>query len=215
MTGTLDKATEAIAQAEKSLRTLMQASIEAGKYEDVTVLARWAEQLASIANGRHSLLPTGLGVEPVADGRQHQVKSRACSPKTSRRERSKKSKRTYPVFERTGDQIVKIGWSKVNRDEYEHRSPKGVALALLQKMQRLSGDRELITMDDVLPLRLAGDETEVPPYQSYMCLAWLRSIAVVRQHGRQGYSLIETDKASAAIDRAWELLPRYGRKRLS
>lgn len=213
MTETLHKATEAIADAEKSLRTLMQASIETGKYEDVTILARWAEQLASIANGKHSLLPTVLGVEQVGGHSKHQVKSRAGSPKTSGQQRSRKPKRTYPVFERAGDQIVKIGWSKASRDEYEHRSPKDVAVTLLEKMQRLSCDRELITMDDVLPLRLAANESEVPPYQSYLCLAWLRSIVVIRQHGRQGYSLVKPSDASVAIDRAWELLPRYGGKR--
>lgn len=46
----------------------------------------------------------------------------------------------------------------------------------------------VVSMDGVLPLS-ADDGSEIPDYQSYLCLAWLRSIGVVDQQGKEGYVL--------------------------
>ena len=93
----------------------------------------------------------------------------------------------YPKFVREGDSLVKIGWSKSQGAEYEHKSPKRLLTVLSAALTAAKGKR--ITMDKVLPLNDAVDGSTFSDYQSYVCLAWLKSAGVVTQHGRQGYSV--------------------------
>ena len=65
--------------------------------------------------------------------------------------------------------------------------------------------RETFTMEDVLPLFDADSGREVPSYQAYLVLAWLRSAGVVVQHGRQGYSLEKGTDLDAVVERQWGL----------
>jgi hypothetical protein len=120
----------------------------------------------------------------------------------------KKSLTGYPKFIRDGENLVKIGWSKKEKTQYEHKSPKSVLGPLLESLLAAGGDGHRFTTDDVLPLREAGDGTEIPSYQSYLCLAWLRSEELIEQHGRQGYSLPQPDRLAASVEESWERLAR-------
>ena len=79
----------------------------------------------------------------------------------------------YPKFVREGDNLVKIGWSKSQRAEYEHKSPKRLLAVLCESLTSANGKR--IMMDKVLPLKDPVTGSAFPDYQSYLCLAWLRS----------------------------------------
>jgi len=48
---------------------------------------------------------------------------------------------------------------------------------------------------------------QVPDYQVYLIFAWFRTIGLVDQHGRQGYSLPKPDSLDADLDAAWTALP--------
>lgn len=115
---------------------------------------------------------------------------------------------TYPKFLRDGDQLIKIGWSKKEKAQYEHKAPKSVLGPLLQSLLAAGGDGHRFTTDDVLPLGEAGDGLEIPSYQSYLCIAWLRSEELIVQHGRQGYSLPQPDRFAASVEESWERLSR-------
>jgi hypothetical protein len=60
-------------------------------------------------------------------------------------------------------------------------------------------------MDKLLPIK-DGDGGEVPGYQAYLCLAWLRATGLVQQHGRQGYTISKKTDLAAAVEGAWEKL---------
>jgi hypothetical protein len=45
-----------------------------------------------------------------------------------------------------------------------------------------------------------------PTYQFYVCLAWLRSVGLVVQHGRQGYTVPDPAKLKSAAGAAWTAL---------
>jgi hypothetical protein len=202
MSEAIEKAAAAIHAAEQHLRSLMQASIDGGNYEEITILARWAECLAAIPTdpaGGGDTCGEQTGIRPLRAAR---AVPRSQLPPRSAVARKKK----YPFFQRAGEHLVKTAWSKSDRDEYEHRCPKAVAFELLRRMRELSRNQELITMDDVLPLQIAGEE--LPPYQGYVSLAWLRHIGAVKQHGRHGYSLVD-GRDSNDLERAWGKLPRH------
>ena len=50
--------------------------------------------------------------------------------------------------------------------------------------------------------------TEIPTYQAYLCLAWLRGAALIEQHGRQGYSVPAAAQLAGLAVRRFEQLAR-------
>ena len=62
-------------------------------------------------------------------------------------------------------------------------------------------------MEENLPLKDPADGTEIPTYQVYLCLAWLRQAKLVEQHGRQGYSLPDSAHLDALAGKLFEQLP--------
>jgi hypothetical protein len=198
MNDSLKKAQEVVANAERALRQLIQAAVDAGEYDRVAVLARWAEQLSQIGvNGAAAV---------TASSAETRRSNGAISRNPAVRPKQRRGKSKYPIFKRSGDNLVKIAWSKASKSEYQHQASKSLVLALIGKMQEAQRDDSLITMDEVLPL-MADDQSEVPSYQSYVCLAWLRSIGVVEQHGRRGYSILDHATACELIERGWRELP--------
>jgi hypothetical protein len=115
--------------------------------------------------------------------------------------RSRNKLGQYPRFVREGDNLVKIGWSKSQRAEYEHKSPKRLLAALCAALTGAKGKR--ITMDGVLPLKDPIDGSAFSDYQSYVCLAWLKSAGLVTQHGRQGYSLPKGIELEKSVETLW------------
>jgi hypothetical protein len=107
----------------------------------------------------------------------------------------------YPRFLREGDNLVKIGWSKSQRAEYEHKSPKRLLAVLRESLTGANGKR--ILMDKVLPLKDPVTGSVFPDYQSYVCLAWLKFAGLVIQHGRQGYSLPKGIELEKSVEALW------------
>jgi hypothetical protein len=58
-------------------------------------------------------------------------------------------------------------------------------------------------MEEVLPLNNPGDGSELPSYQVYLSLAWLRAEDLIVQHGRQGYSLPPGSDLERESERRW------------
>jgi hypothetical protein len=103
---------------------------------------------------------------------------------------------------------VKIGWSRTEKAPYEHKAPKRVVDLLVEAVLRVGQRGQRFTSDDVMPLLESGDGSEVPSYQAYLALAWLRTENLVVQHGRQGYSLPEGADLARVVERRWARLPQ-------
>lgn len=206
-TQVLGKALAELSSAEIRMRALMQAAIETGDYGDVQDVARLASQVASLV--QQYVQGSGEPAE-LAAGQKEEATDAVITSSRARRARRKSrrdAKSKYPQFERLGNQLVKVSWSKAKKAEYTHRAPKAVAVALLQAIQEAGESGELITMDAMLPL-FVGD-TEVPSYQSYLSLKWLAAIGAVQQHGKQGYSVSTTSPASRVIDAEFQSLKNF------
>ena len=107
MSDALTKAVEVVRNAEGALRELMQTAVDAGQYDQVAVLAQWAEQLSQVGlNGG-----AGPTKEPRGFGVAGQRSSNACATKKTPRSKAKRVKSKYPIFKRSGDNLVKIAWS--------------------------------------------------------------------------------------------------------
>ena len=113
----------------------------------------------------------------------------------------------YPQFLRFGGDLIKVGWSKKLRTEYEHKSPTEVVDLLAATLANLGSDGRRFTMEEVLPHMKLRDGLDVPTYQTYLCLAWLRDAGLLHQHGRQGYSVSTEGPLSEQVKSRWRDLP--------
>lgn len=184
----IDRAIKRIAQCESEFRKLLAEAADAGDYDSVLKLTSWAKQLAALtAAPQRDLL---LNKSEIS---QAQLK------RTTKRNE-------YPRFGRRGDALVKVGWSKREKKEYEHKAQRRVVDLLIRTLVPTGESGRIFQSTDILPLTDPNDETEVPSYQVYLMLAWLRSIALLDQHGRQGYSVPNVRELPTAVESAWQSL---------
>lgn len=79
--------------------------------------------------------------------------------------------------------------------------PKGRAAGAGANPRGYRGDRERFTVESLLPHRDSG--SDIPDDQTYLVLAWLRSIGLVTQHDRQGYSQPADASRGREAERHW------------
>ncbi len=223
---TLSRGADVIRRAEGELRGLLAQAADLGEYDNLRVLADWAKQLGTMiqdvpANGNspqsHGERGTDPARKPLQDTSNNdpQQRSRKLNGATgkrgllARKSGSRKHKREeYPKFFREGEELIKVGWSKSEKATYEHKAPKRVLSLLIEALVRAGTTGERFTMEELLPLRASEDDSEVPSYQAYLTLAWLRSENLIVQHGRQGYSLPSDTNLPVATEECWQHLPR-------
>lgn len=75
--------------------------------------------------------------------------------------------------------------------------------ALVASLQEVGRGGRSFTMEEVLPLVDPSERSEIPSYRVYLSLAWLRTIGLVKQHGRQGYSLSGGDDLKDLVQAEW------------
>jgi len=187
-------------RADQELSKLATELLTAKDYDGAAAAIEAARYLSAIRNSnqRDAILTS---VPSSADAVPKHV-APANSTKTPRRPR----KGEYPKFARSDETLIKIGWSKTDSGEYEHKSPKKVLSTLVPALVKVGASGKRFAMEKLLPLK-ESDGTEIPDYQSYLCLAWLRALGVVQQHGRQGYTVPKKTDLVAAVDTAWQQLP--------
>lgn len=163
------------------------------------------EQVAGIARQLESIL-AGEVVEATAPKSPKVTDVSPKKPlliKKNKRKRKTASAGT-PSFYRAKSELVKVGISKVSKGTYEHRAPFEVAIRLSRELSKVSHSEELFRMDDFLPSLGKVKGREVPSYQAYLCLAWMRSEGIVVQHGRRGYTVPEPAKVEQAVQKKFE-----------
>lgn len=207
-----------IHRAEKDLRDLLLRVAGEGDYQHVALLAEWAQRLRKITEqecparrattmegGIHDHAESnscsrGAGLsewENCAAGR-HQKRIRT---------NSNAKKADYPKFFRDRDELVKIGWSKKQKAEYRHKAPWEVVLTVARALQEKGSIGEKFNFDELLPIRTTSG-LEVPSYQAYLVLAWLRKENLILQHGRRGYTVGTDQDLVNQTQKHWSRLSR-------
>ena len=197
-----------LADTEQALRELIERALAAGEYSEVAQIARIADGVAHLrgSDGRNGALVTHKESDrgsTLASQRRAGVSSRPTS-KSSTGRRPKATE--FPRFERDQDKLIKIGWSKRDRRVYEHRTPREVVVLVGTAISTQAELNEPFTMEQILPLT-KDDGVEVPSYQAYLVLAWLRSVGLVRRKGREGYALADGPLSGTRLRRLWDSVP--------
>lgn len=201
MTG--ERASNAIRQAEQEIREQIAEAATAGTYQLVERLSSIARRLSDMAEEAAATPATNM---PPLQATSPGTRKTPTSKPASRAGRRTSRKEGYPRFERTRDVLVKIGWSRKGRSEYIHKAPKAGVDAVARRVMNLGKGGRMFTTEDLLPVKVSGGGDDLPGYQAYVCLAWLRTIGVVEQHGREGYS-VPCDDVVGTVNGSWEALP--------
>jgi len=174
-------------------------------YVDAALLLEAARQVQQI--GEQTLLEPShkVAVDSVATKVPPTAVSAKNPPAVDRTGATKKPKKdAYPMFFRDGETLVKVGWSKSEGAEYEHKCPKRAVDILVSECARVAGPGKRFVMDTLLPLSDPDSKTEIPGYQAYVALAFLRHASLVEQHGRSGYSIPKPKSLLADTESAWD-----------
>ncbi len=199
---TISQAIGIVRRAENDIRQLILRYVDEGDYENVRILANWAQQLRQMSQNNVSSSPSTENSQSLP--------AVPSGPRKSRRKLAKvnATKNEYPKFFRDSDELVKIGWSKKQKSEYRHKAPRDVILMVAKTLQQKGASVERFTFEELLPLHDPKTQAELPSYQGYLALAWLRKEKLIVQHARQGYSLLPDTNLTDAVEERWKLLPK-------
>ena len=132
-------------------------------------------------------------------------------PRPGRKLRAKarqKKASPYPKFFREGNSLLKLGWSRKGKAEYEHRAPGEAVLAVAARVAEVASTTSRFTVEDLGEVRVAPGDQPISGCQVYLCVAWFRRAGLVVQHGRRGYSLPAAAAGlPAKVRSTWNELP--------
>ena len=190
-------------KAEEDIQMVLRQALSEQCYGDVAQIAALAENFKSLLQSEHAEDNQRNRVQP----NQRNASSRRG--RTHRKPviyRASRVKESYPKFERDGEKLVKIGWSKKEKKIYEHRAPKEAVICFHKQLTNKKDPNTTFTMDEILPVPDTNGG-EVPSYQAYLALAWLRDCGLVRRKGRDGYIYTERSTDEESINKIWTALP--------
>ena len=172
-----------LVEADHRLRQAIADAATAGDLDGVDLARNAAGRLRQMINGIDTAEETLVNSSTSSPKRQTPV------DKAQIRKRSKR-KSKYPQYLVRGNYLCRIGWSKKERKEYEHKVAKEVFDVTLGVMDTLSHDHSgPITADQIIrKVNKLSSET-IPNYQIYVVIGLLRDNHDITQVGRQGYDL--------------------------
>ena len=189
-----------LSDVEDRLAERLQSALEERIYSDITTIAavsqRLRELIAELDHGEIGSGGNGAVGAPAAP-------TRLRLPAVGLKGRRQMNNHAYPKFARDGDRLVKVGWSKKAKAEYEHKASHSTVLAVAETLRKLEAKE--FSMEDLLPISESSGE-KIPSYQAYLVLAWLCSLGTVRKEGRGGYVPVKAGLDPASIAAHWDQL---------
>jgi hypothetical protein len=195
---TLDRGSNLLQETEAKLRGLVSEAAASGDYASVVQITSWARTLSELVSRKPATKVNGAVPAPRS------AQNGAKGPKQL--SLSKRGQRSYPLFFRQDDQIVRIAWSKREKKEYRHKAGYGILKVLAKSMVDKGSDGRVFATEQFLPVRDAQG-VEVPNYQAYVGIALFKQAGLIDQHGRQGYSIPRLADFKDAVEAVWKKLP--------
>jgi hypothetical protein len=167
-------------------------------------IVSWARVLSGLIGESTTLTSRTTSVALRPSSRTTQRREKKADPRARRSPRSAK-KQEYPLFFRRGEQLIRVAWSKRDKQEYQHKSSHSGLKALARAMAKVGADGRVFSTEDFLPIQ-HEDGSEIPNYQAYAGIALLKQGGLIDQHGRQGYSIANIADFPEAVEAIWKRL---------
>src|SRR5439155_15805972 len=187
-------------ETEAKLRGLVSEAATSGDYASVVQIASLARTVSELLNRKSPERVNSAVAVPVPNFPHVGAKG----PKQI--SLSKRGERSYPLFFRQGDQVVRIAWSKREKKEYRHKAAYTILKLLAKSMAEKGSDGRVFATEQFLPVHDAQN-SEVPNYQAYVGISLFKQTGLIDQHGRQGYSIPRLADFKDAVEAVWKKLP--------
>ena len=178
------------------MQRLVADAAGSGQYDETTRLTEIARALHGMAEELRSARTVTPPSAPEKTGSVS--RKRESSPRRTLR------KNDYPKFLRDGEYLVKVGWSK-KYEEYSQRARFDQVAPIIEFLAATDG-RQPVSPETILAVRDSEGE-ELPDYQAYLMLAWLRTEGLVERHGRDGYVVTDVDNLERRVSELRSALP--------
>jgi hypothetical protein len=186
--------------AEVRLCELIPKALAGRRDEEAARLMELARQLADARCSRPAAGPAERDEAATPAGPDT---PRGPRPERKRKARKRKAS-PYPKFFREGNALLKLGWSRKSKLEYEHRAPREAVVAVAARVAEVASTASRFTVEDIGDISTSQGNEPISGCQVYLCIAWFRRAGLVVQHGRRGYSLpIAPAKLPAKVKAAW------------
>ena len=203
--------------AESSLNDLVHSALRQKRYEEVALVAEALSKVTEVrarlqfaehdrGSSGETLFEPGSDVSPCGET----LTSSPSVWSSSRAEATggsgpvaKVKAAKYPRFLRDGTRLIKVGWSKKKKGEYLHRVPKEVVFTVVEHLERNVRAESLFEIENLCPI-LTDSGEEVPSYQIYVIVAWLRQAGVIEKKGRDGYIVHNTSRIKGDFNEHWD-----------
>lgn len=196
-------------EAEAQLKDIIEDCLASGSYIDMAVVAGVADAIRTLSAGAVAQLDSradDLRPEPRPGKRLESSQREAMeTPARASRPVGRQSSRaaSYPRFEREGERLIKIGWSKKERAEYEHKAPLSGVVTVCRNLRLQT---TAFAMEQILPMRDDGGE-DIPSYQVYLIVSWLRQLGIVERSRDEGYTVLRARLDDSEVLVAFNTLP--------
>jgi hypothetical protein len=184
-----DQVFRALRACEACLLEAIVAGAKEGDYETIDLARVAAEEIHAL----QARLTAQLPKEAPPDDNSRKVPE-------SRRDNARKPTKTrkkYPRFEVEDSTLLRVGWSKKRKAEYTQRIPMDSFESIVGGFADTAAAAEGPVSSDVILERIEEAVGDVPTYQTYGVLKFLRDHEVIRQASRGEYA-IPRDVASRA-----------------
>lgn len=171
---------------EMRLRSSIERAVRENRYEDLADLAAIAADIARV-RAAIGIGATSAGVEEMP-------------AKSSVAGRGAPS--LYPRFERRGDRLVKIGWSKQDKSAYEHKAPWSAVAAVVEAAAAKLRPGRKFELDSLGSIADTQGKA-IPVYQVYLTLRWLLQLGMMSKRGKSDYVLMRA-VTKEEVERAWQ-----------
>lgn len=193
----MDRATEqireALDRAEAEIRDLGAEAFRsgddngAGQAREIVLTFK---SLRSQLNGR-----TSHAARASVKGRRRSTRrSKSATHRTRKQGTSK-----YPRFCVRNESLIRTGWSKKQKSEYEHKASRTTFDRTVAAMAHIATTGPGPFTSEQIIERVNDSENTFPGYQVYVVIGLLREHGCIEQVGRDGY-MIPEDVSSRASD---------------
>ena len=175
----IEKIIEILTKTESDIQKVIIEAEQASDYRSVDMARNAA---VNIKNLRAQISDTTGKVESKSVKDEKRIKRKVASRKATRT--------GYPKFQIKKDTLIRIGWSKKQRREYSHKTPKLVFDTTIKAMAMLarSGTGPFAAEQLIEQINSTESET-IPSYQVYAVIGMLRQTKCIKQIGRDGYDI--------------------------
>jgi len=194
--------TRALQRCVEELTTATQVALAAGDFDSVISITEVLKQVSGLLDAwsppeaESATLPLSSELGNVETATRPELRPAPQS--------RSKGKQPYPRFRRDGSYLVKTGWSKKSREEYEHRAPVDAVFTIASRLDDMTASGGTVAADDVAAALSQDGATEVPSYQLYLVLAWMRAEQLLNRIGRTGYAAVFPTELAAKARARWD-----------